>query len=231
MPSAGTRAPGRSSTRSPFCSRSTGTSSIPSPTIRIAVSGRSLARAHGTMSLRDRAHLDPMTEEHDRHERGEFLPERHAGISERHHGAEDERYGDRQSDEGHHPWQAILELAHRALGEYPAAVDEHGDAKHNRDPCRAWEMRCHEAERAWQHVTPDQRRHRQRQRHPELGAEHLDAVAGMLVVSTIRGNRACHSMPRVHLVAVMLVVSCYLAGLRRDLVRSMLRMVHADLRI
>jgi hypothetical protein len=35
----------------------------------------------------------------------------------------------------------------------------------------------------------------------------------------------------VHLVAVMLVVSCYLAGLRRDLVRSMLRMVHADLRI
>jgi len=70
---------------------STGTSSVRSPTTRIAVSGKKLGqRRERALSLRDRAHLDPVPEEHDRHERGELLPERHAGYPQRHHRAEND---------------------------------------------------------------------------------------------------------------------------------------------
>jgi hypothetical protein len=76
------------------------------------------------LCLGDRAHLDPVAENHDRHERGQLPPQVHSLETERHREAEAERDGDRQGNEGHHSRSAVGQLADRSLDEDPAAVRE-----------------------------------------------------------------------------------------------------------
>ncbi len=117
----------------------------------------------GSLRLRNGTHLDPVAQQHDRHERGELLPQRHAGEPERHDRAENKRDRDREGDERHHAGQAILQLADGSLDEDPAAVDEHGRAEDRRDPFGAGDVRRRVAERALEHVSPDECRDREQE--------------------------------------------------------------------
>ena len=54
------------------------------------------------LRLEDRAHLDPVAQEHDGDERRELLPERRPRVAERHSYAEGERDADGERDERHH---------------------------------------------------------------------------------------------------------------------------------
>ena len=139
------------------------------------------------LRLGDRPHLEPVPEQHDGDERRQLLPQRHARIAERHDHAEDERDGDRQRDERHHPGQAIAELSHRALDEDPSAVDEDRGAEDGRNPVRTREGRRRISAGVLEHVAPDERGDRQQQRDPELVSKCRGAVASMRVVR--RGPR------------------------------------------
>src|SRR5262249_46265516 len=81
------------------------------------------------LRLRDRAHLDPVAENHDRDERSELPPEIHSRESERDGEAEHESNADREGDERHHPGATVGELAPGALDEHPAAVREDQSAE------------------------------------------------------------------------------------------------------
>jgi hypothetical protein len=156
---------------------------------RTAAAGEQLRQlAEGTLGLADRAHLDPVAEHHDRDQRRQLLPQRHPAEAENHGEAEAESDGDGQRDQRHHARQPVPELAHRALEEGTAAIEEHQGAEHGRDPAGSRERGRPEAERAGQHVTPDEGGDRQREADPESVAEHRDAVAGVLVAR--HGRRA-----------------------------------------
>ena len=132
--------------------------------------------------LRDGAHFEPMTEQHDGHECRKLLPQRLARITERHRGAEEERNTDRERDQRHHSGQSIAKLAHRAGYERPAAICEHCGAEDRGDPHRARQRGRRVSDQRRQHVSPDQDGDRQRERNPELPTKHRRAVTGMPVV-------------------------------------------------
>ena len=90
-----------------------------------------------SLGLHDGPHLHPVTEQHDRHQRRQLIPQRHPGKAEPHGDAEEERDGDRQRDERHHPRQPVLQLPPRALDEDPAAVEEDHRGEDGADPVRA----------------------------------------------------------------------------------------------
>jgi len=73
--------------------------------------------------LSDRPHLHPVAQEHDVDQRNEFPEERRRPLEEQTADGVDERDGDRQRDEHHHPRLAVLEFrpGHRENGTPPYA--------------------------------------------------------------------------------------------------------------
>src|SRR2546422_9686766 len=82
------------------------------------------------------------------------------------------------------------------------------------DPVGAGKMRSRITERPLQHVSPDKRRERQQQGHPELVAKHSNAVAGMGVVAVMLRVAIGHGMTRVHLMASVGAVVGLLVSVR-----------------
>ena len=82
--------------------------------------------AQRTGRLRNRPHLDPMAEQHDGDERGQFPPQGLSGIAEGHRETEDERHRNRQRDQRHHPGQSIAQFPESTFHEHRAAVQVHG---------------------------------------------------------------------------------------------------------
>ena len=144
--------------------------------------------------LADRLHLLPVTQQHDRHQRGELPPEVQVEPAETRGHRRRVRNGDRHRDQQHHPGLTVADLAHSALEEGPAGPQEHDRAKHRADPFDAWEVE-RVAEPVHDHVARHHEGDGQDQRDPEAAPEHLRVVACVLVV------------PRVVIVPGMLVVT------------------------
>ena len=135
------------------------------------------------LCLVDRTHLDPVAEQHDRHQRRQLPPQVQAlDNAERDQRAVKEGDGDRKRDQRHHARQAISQLVVSAADERRAAVEVHDRAEHRRDVRRPRELWCGVVEPMLDHPAPDQSGDGQQQREPELVAEARHAVAGMLVV-------------------------------------------------
>src|SRR5262249_9893698 len=140
-----------------------------------------------TLRLGDRAHLDPVAEDHDRDERGQLPPEVYSGEAEGHREAEPERNADREGDERHHPGPAVGKLADRALDEHPPTVGEDERPEHRGDEARSRGPAPRLVpEPVLDHRGPDDGGDREQQGSPELAPEHLDAMTGMLVVGGVR---------------------------------------------
>jgi hypothetical protein len=83
------------------------------------------------------------------------------------------------------PGKPRPKLSDRALKEHPAAEREDRRTEERRDPLRSGQERLVPAREAREHVAPEQRRDRQRERDPKLAPEHRHAVAGVLVVARV----------------------------------------------
>ena len=139
-PSAGTRAPERTSTTSP-----TRRSADRHPLDR-AVVGDPLGvvgqqrgqRGERALGLADRLHLLPVAEQHDGDQRGQLPPEVQVEPAEAGGQRRDVGDGDRHRDQQHHPGRPVAHLPDAADEERPAAVEEHDRAEHRPDPatCR-----------------------------------------------------------------------------------------------
>ena len=147
-------------------------------------------RVEGARGLGERAHLDPVAEEHDDDEEGELPPEvelvRQEPEARAHAGDEGRRDGER--DEQHHARFAGLELVDGAREERAAAPDVDDGAEDGRDPLDARDAR--------ELVAQDRREHRaegddgdgEEEVPPEEAAELGDmvAVTGMASVRAVR---------------------------------------------
>ena len=153
-PSAGTRPPGRTSTRSPTARSPTATVSTRSPTTRSAWSGReraaSASRSPG--GLAEGAHLQPVAEQHDHDEQGQL-----------HQNSRSNRpRGRRRRWPRTRPgWPARSAASCPAAstaprtgrpGRRPAAVQEHHRAQHQRHPSRPRELRQGEPQPLLHHL-------------------------------------------------------------------------------
>src|SRR6185312_7054915 len=141
------------------------------------------------LGLRDRPHLEPVTEQHDGYKRRQFFPEWHAWKAKYHRQAECERDTDRERNQRHHAGQAIPDLADGTRKKWCSAVQEHRAAEYRRNPPRTRNARRRVSERILKHVAPDQRRKREQERQQEPVAEHGHAVTGVFVVTGV-----CRSM-------------------------------------
>jgi len=77
----------------------------------------------GTRSAEHRPHLDPVPEQHDIDQGGEFPEEPLAGRAEDHRGAVEVGDGDRDRDQGHHPGRPAFQFAYNSGEERIAAVE------------------------------------------------------------------------------------------------------------
>ena len=135
-------------------------------------------RREGAAGLGDRAHLEPVAEEHDRDQGRELPPDLDLEQAQRPGPAGDERDDDREADQGHHPGLAIGQLGPRTAQEDEAAVQEDDRAEDRRDERRAGETPGRRiAEPVLWVAAPDQDRDRQGEGQPELVAEHRDRMA------------------------------------------------------
>ena len=89
----------------------------------------------GAAGLGDGAHFQPVAEQHDRDQRGQLFPERHARIAEGDGCAEAERDRDRQTDQRHHSRRPVAQLAREALD---VQVDRRGDPIEQRPAGRGY---------------------------------------------------------------------------------------------
>ena len=159
-------------------------------------------RGERAARLRDRAHLEPVAEQHDRDEGGELPPDLDVEPAERARPARDERDQDRERDQRHHPGRPVAQLANRAAQEWDAAVAEHDRAEDRRDPLRARERGRRVAEPLLRIGAPDDDRNGQEQAEPEPVAEHRDGMAGVAVVGAMRWTaRVGHVVPVIRTVA------------------------------
>ena len=84
------------------------------------------------LCLRDRPHLEPVPEQHDRDQGGQFPPDLDLEEAERASPRGHEGDDDRQRDEGHHPGLAVGQLALGSTDEDQPAVEEDDRAEDRR---------------------------------------------------------------------------------------------------
>jgi hypothetical protein len=84
-------------------------------------------------SAHDRAHLDPVPEEHDDDQGGQLPEEGLAGQTEDDRRAVSVGHHNGQPDQGHHPRPAIAEFIDQSLQKRPAAVEENSRGKSEKD--------------------------------------------------------------------------------------------------
>jgi hypothetical protein len=151
----------------------------------------------GPPRLGDRAHLEPVTKQHDGDQRGELPPDLDLEQAQGSRPARDEGDHDRHRDQGHHPGLPAAELTRRCPEEDEPAVDENHGPEDGGDPVGGREPRGGVPEPRLGIAAPDQDRDGQRKAQPELVAEHRDGVTGVLVElpgvrvpsPTVRGMR------------------------------------------
>ena len=126
-----------------------------------------------TGSLAHRAHLEPVTEQHDVDQRDELPEETFPQVQELRRDAVHERNGNCQRDERHHTRLAFPDLGDCHLQEGDPAVDEDDHRKDKGDPLAAGEGWRREAEPHLDHLAVQQDRDAQEQAPPEANPEHL----------------------------------------------------------
>ena len=182
-PSAGTRAPGRTSTTSSNCNALIGTSSVPSAATRSAVSGSRAARAESAPCA---CAIDRISsqwpEQHDRDQGGQFPPDLDLEEAERAGPRGHEGDDDRQRDEGHHPGLAVGQLALGSADEDQPAVEEDDRPEDRRHVLDARDRRDRVADPARDLRAQQHGRDGQGKAQPELVAEHRHRVAGVPVM-------------------------------------------------
>ena len=137
------------------------------------------------LRLGDRAHLDPVPEQHDGDEGRQLLPEGHPRKAERDRGTEAEGDRDGQGDQRHHPGQAVFQFPDGSLEKGPSTIPEDQRPERRRDPSRPRKGRRHVPQGPLQHVSPDEGGKGQEEGEPEPIAEHRDRVPGMPVVTFV----------------------------------------------
>jgi hypothetical protein len=167
----------------------------------------------------DRAHLDPVTEQHDVHERRELPVEALALDPERRRYAVEVGRGDAYRDERHHAGQTRLDLVCCGTEEDRAAVEVDRRRQDERDDLAAGKLRRRQAEQVPQALRIQKDRDRQDEADPEPGPEHLDGVTGVAVVSSVAAVRVpLHRVLRVrvplHHVLGVLVPLHHVLGVR-----------------
>ena len=180
-PSAGTRAPERTSTTSPGRRSSIATDSTvavgPDP---LGLVGQQRGqRGEGVLGLAEGPHLLPVAQQHDRDQRGQLPPEVQVERVERGRHRRDVGDGDRHGDQQHHPGLAVLQLPPAALEERPAAPEEDDRPEHRADPLDPGEVEL-VAEPVHDHVAGRHHRDGQQQAPPEPPPERLGVVPGVL---------------------------------------------------
>ncbi len=134
----------------------------------------------------DCAHLEPMTEQHDGHQCGQFPVERHAAYNaKRDRQAVDIRRGDRQRDERHHARPAAPQLGDRPNEEHPAAIPIDDAGQNRRQPFGTRKLRRQVAEQLPEQFGVNQHRNGEHQGNPERPREHILAVAGVHTISAV----------------------------------------------
>jgi hypothetical protein len=158
------------------------------------------------LGLHDRAHLDPVTQAHDRDQCRELPPDVDLEQAQRGRPGRHEGDHDRQGDERHHARQPLGQLAARSLQEHEAAVGEDDGAQDGRDPVGAGERRRGVSQPHLDLLAPDDDRDGQRQDGPELAPEGIGVVAGMCPVAaviTMATVRAVITMATVRAVVIV----------------------------
>jgi len=113
-----------------------------------------------------------VAQEHDVDQRNEFPEERRRPLEEQTADGVDERDGDRQRDEHHHPRLAVLEFRPGHREERHATVREDDHRKNRRDPDASGERRRCVAEDILNELAEEDDWHRERERYPEPPPEH-----------------------------------------------------------
>ncbi len=149
-------------------------------------------RSEGAAGLADGAHLHPVAEQHDGDEGRELPPELEVKPAESGGGRSDVGDRDRHTDQKHHPGLAILRLLHRSLQKRRTSIDEKNGAENRSDPGRPGKGRSRVSEPLLDRLGEEDDRKSQRQRQPEAVSEHVNAVAGVLVVATAHVLLAMH---------------------------------------
>ena len=137
----------------------------------------------GPLRLGDRAHLQPVAEQHDRDEGRELPPDLDVEETQRPGPARHEGDGDGEGDEGHHPGLAVGQLATASAQEDEPAVQEDHRPEDRRDEGRAREHGRGVAQPLLRIAAPDHDRDRERQAEPEAVAEHRDGMPGVAIVA------------------------------------------------
>ena len=137
-------------------------------------------RADRAAGLAERLHLLPVPEQHDHDQRRQLPPELEIEQSERRGRARDERDGDRERDEQHHPRRPPADLRPRAREEDGSAVEVGDGAEDGCDPAVARKLGRRIAEPVLDHLAVDDDRDREDQRDPE--ATLVDVGVGRVVV-------------------------------------------------
>ena len=213
VPSAGTRPPGRTNTRSPGRRSAMATSLVPAPSTRSAMSGSSAASASRALDACPMAFIScqcpssitsiSSTSSHQKSRSSQL------GVARE---ARPERHRDREGDEEHHAGRAVAQFLPPTLEERRPAVDEHRGAERERDPLLGRHARRRVAEQVLQHLRPDEHRHAQQQAQPEPVAEHRHAVPRVLVVTAVPIVRVVSTMPASP--ARRVVRPCAIRGVR-----------------
>ncbi|MDQ0643469.1 hypothetical protein QFZ46_001629 [Microbacterium murale] len=131
--------------------------------------------------LRERAHLDPVPEEHDHDQECELPPELELMMKDAEGGTPrcEERDGDGKPDEEHHPGLARPDLADGTGEERPSAPHVHHGAEHRRDVARPSG-----------HLVPEDHREHRRERHDrhrdqEIDPEQAPELADVVAMTTV----------------------------------------------
>ncbi len=221
-PSAGTRPPGRTMTTSPTREVGRGDG--------LGGGGAGRARRNHPLGLvgqqrgqrverrrrgRDRAHLDPVAEQHDHDQQRELPPEVELVVEQAEARAERREVGDgdREPDEQHHAGRAGLQLRPGAGEERAAAPEVHDRAEHGGDPRDQGVVGQRVADDRREHRAERDRRDRDDEHDPEQAPELADvvAVASVARVASVAGVRVVAGVrrrvvPGVHVVAGVHVV-------------------------
>jgi len=171
-------------------------------------SGERVERRRGR---RERAHLDPVPEQHDDDEERQLPPELELVVQDAEARAPRREEGDRdrERDEGHHAGPAAAELVAGAREERPSAPHVHDGAEDGGDPAQPRRDRVAEDHR--EHRRQRHHRHREHEIDPEQATEPGDvpgvaAVTGVGAVPRVVGVRHVRHMVAVSRVLGVLFV-------------------------
>jgi hypothetical protein len=146
-------------------------------------------RGERALCLSDRAHLEPVTEQHDRHQRRKLEPEIDVDPAELGRHGRAERDQQAHGDEQHHPGLAGFQLVPATAEEDGSAVQEDRSAEHGCDPPMRGDCGGRVVQPLLHHLAVGDRGDREEQTQPELAAEQRGVIAVALMLSVVHATR------------------------------------------